>query len=176
MKKLLILIFICLSSIAIGQSKFAISNNKFSVSNNRFAKITLLVDNNMISNGTFDSSTGWVLTGTAVIEDGVAKVEHEREVGQTDANMVSSFVSGDSYRLTFTSNNSGYVYLQTVSGNVGLLSSDQQQIVSGSNQFEFIFSSAAYADGGGFRIRNASGAIRHFDNIVIIKIADLPVE
>ena len=61
------------------------------------------VDPNMISNGTFDSSTGWTLTGGWSIAGGILSYDgiNWQYATQTNANMVSPIQPSTAYILEF---------------------------------------------------------------------------
>jgi len=123
---------------------------------------------NLISNGTFDSSTGWTLTNVTISGGAATFTGNGSVLVQTNANMNGGMTNSTGYKLEFDMTGDGfYFYFKSADGGGNYIAS-YSEAVNGHNTFNFTSPSDWEQFWDGIRIECISGSGTYvMDNISI---------
>lgn len=156
----LIVLFIIISSVASAQR---INTSVF------FAPLAATSSGNMISNGTFDDETGWVLDSYWSIGSGVASYDalSAGNIYQIDASMVTSILPNTTYTFKLDITATGFKANFYLFNSDGVVYYDLHISYEGTaNDLEYEFTTPSDVGVGGIRL-NSSNWTFSIDNISI---------
>lgn len=125
-------------------------------------------DGNYLSNGTFDSATGWTPTNVTISGGTATFTGNGSVLVQTNANMNGSMTNSTGYKLEFDMTGAGfYFYFKSADG-AGSYMPGYYEAVNGHNSYQFTTPSDWEQFWDGIRIECISGAGTYvMDNISI---------